>query len=50
MVYRDPITSLFDLKEIIEGHVRNIPQFMLISTVEHALPDGSKQLRTSYRA
>lgn len=37
MVYRDPITSLSDLKESIERHVRNIPQFMLLSTVEHAI-------------
>ena len=37
MVYRDPITSLSDLKESIEHHVRNIPQFMLLSIVEHAI-------------
>ena len=37
MVYRDPIPSLFDLKESIERHVRNIPQFMLLSTLEHAI-------------
>ena len=37
MVYRDPITSLSDLKENVERHVRNIPQFMLHSTVEYAI-------------
>ena len=37
MVCRDPIPSLSDLKESIERHVRNIPQFMLLSTVEHAI-------------
>ena len=36
MVYRDPIISLSDLKEGIERYVRNIPLFMLLSTVEHA--------------
>ncbi|PRD21103.1 UNVERIFIED_CONTAM: hypothetical protein NCL1_52770 [Trichonephila clavipes] len=35
-VYHDPITSLFDLKESIECHVRYIPKFMLPSTIEHA--------------
>ncbi|GFU54757.1 uncharacterized protein TNCV_1038001 [Trichonephila clavipes] len=37
MFYRDPITSLSDLKKGIERHVRNIPQFMLLSTVEHVI-------------
>ena len=37
MVYRDPITSVFDLKEKVESHVRNIPQLMLLLTVEHAI-------------
>ena len=37
MVYRDPITSLYDLKESIECHVRKIPQFILLLTVEHAI-------------
>ena len=37
MVYRDPIISLSDFKESIERHVRNIPQFMLLSTVEYAI-------------
>ena len=37
MVYRDPISSLSDLKESIERHVRNIPQIMLLSTVEHVI-------------
>ena len=36
MVYRDPISYLSDLKESIERHVRNIPQFILLSTDEHA--------------
>ena len=37
MVYRDPITSLSDIKDSIEQHVRNIPQFMLLSTVEYSI-------------
>ena len=37
MVYRDPITSLSDLIESIEHHVHNIPQFILLSTVEHVI-------------
>ena len=37
MVYSDPITSLSDLKESIESHVRSIPQFMLLSTVKHTI-------------
>ena len=37
MMYRDPIASLPDLKESIEHHVRNIPQFMLFSTVEYSI-------------
>ena len=37
MVYRDPITSLSDLKEIVELHVPNIPQCMLFLTVEYAI-------------
>ena len=37
MVYRDPITSLSDLKGSIECHVHNIPQFMLLSTVEYVI-------------
>ena len=37
MVYRDPITSLSDFKQNIERHVRNIPHFMLLSTVEYAI-------------
>ena len=34
-VYRDPITSLSDFIEMIEHHVRNIPQFILPSIEEH---------------
>ena len=37
MIYRDLITSLSDLKENIEQNVRNIPQFVLLSTVECAI-------------
>ncbi|GFX67767.1 uncharacterized protein TNCV_1564681 [Trichonephila clavipes] len=37
MVYRDPITSLSGFKKSIQHHVRIIPQFMLLSTVEHAI-------------
>ncbi|GFU69996.1 hypothetical protein TNCV_2984231 [Trichonephila clavipes] len=37
MVYDAPITSLSDLKESIECHTHNIPQFMLLSRVEHAV-------------
>ena len=37
MIYRDSITSLSDLKEGIESHVHNIPQFMLLSKIEHAI-------------
>ena len=37
IVYCDPIASLFNLKGSIECHVHNIPQFMLLSTVEHAV-------------
>ena len=37
MVYHDPITSLSELKESIERHVRNTAQFMLLSGVEHAI-------------
>ena len=37
MVYRDPITSLSDLKENVERHVSKIPQFMLLSTVEYEI-------------
>ena len=37
MVYSDPITYLSDLKENVERRVRNIPQFMLLLTVEHAI-------------
>ena len=37
MVYRDSITSLSDLKESVVHHVRNIPQFMLFSTVEFSV-------------
>ena len=37
MVYHDPITSLPDFKESIECRVRNIPQFMLLPTVKHAI-------------
>ena len=37
MVNCDPITSLTDLKESIECHVLNIPQFMQLSTVEHVI-------------
>ena len=34
---RDPISFLSDLKENLErAPVRNIPQFMLLSTVEYA--------------
>ena len=37
MVYRDPKAFLFDFKGSIERHVPNILQFMLFSTVEHAI-------------
>ena len=37
MVYRDPITCLSDLKENVEHRVRNISQFVLLSTVEYAI-------------
>ena len=37
MVYRDSITSLSDHKESTERYVGNIPQFMLLLTVEHAI-------------
>ncbi|GFX58427.1 uncharacterized protein TNCV_320091 [Trichonephila clavipes] len=37
MVYRDPIISLSNLEESVECHVHNIPQFMLLSAVEHAI-------------
>ena len=37
MVYGDPITFLSDFKENVGCHVRNIPQFMLLSTVEYAI-------------
>ena len=37
MVHHYPMTSLSDVKESIERHVRNIPQFMLLSAVEHAI-------------
>lgn len=37
MVYRDPITSLSDLKNSLERYVRNIPRHTLLSTVEHAI-------------
>ena len=37
MVYCDSFTSVSNLKESIERHVRNIPQFMLLLTVEHAI-------------
>ncbi|KFM72655.1 hypothetical protein X975_11268, partial [Stegodyphus mimosarum] len=37
MVYCDPITCVSDLKESIQCHVHNIPQFMLLSTVEHVI-------------
>ena len=37
MVYRDPITSLSDFKESIERHMCNIPQFLLLSSFEHAI-------------
>ena len=37
MVFRDPITFLSYLKESTERHVHNIPQFMLLSTVENAI-------------
>ena len=50
MIYRDPITSLSELKENVERHMRKIPQFMLLSTVEHMILrfrfyayDGSRQ-------
>ena len=36
-VYRDRITSLSDLKESVESYMCNIPQFLLHSTVEHAI-------------
>ena len=37
MVYRSCITSQSDDKENAERHMRNIPQFMLFSTVEYAI-------------
>ena len=37
MVYRDLIIYLSDLKENVEHHVGNIPQFILLSTVEYAI-------------
>ena len=37
MVYRDPIISQSNLKENIEGYVRNILQFMLLLTVEYVI-------------
>ena len=37
MVYHDPITSLSDFKESLERHVRNIPQFMLPTTIEYEI-------------
>ena len=37
MVHRDPISSLSDFEESIEHHVRNIPLFMQLSTVEPAI-------------
>ena len=37
MVYHVPITSLSDLKESVELHVRNIPQFMLPTTIEYEI-------------
>ena len=37
MVYRNAITSVSDLRESIERHVRNIPQLMLLSTAEHEI-------------
>ena len=37
MIYRYPITSLSNLKENVKRHVLNIPQFMLLSTVEYAI-------------
>ncbi|GFS79165.1 hypothetical protein TNCV_4408651 [Trichonephila clavipes] len=37
MMYGDPITYLFDFIESIQRHVRNIAQFSLLSTVEHAV-------------
>ena len=37
MVYHDPITSLSDLKENVERHVRNIPQFILPKLVEYEI-------------
>ena len=37
MVHRDPITSQSELKENVECHVPNIPQFLLLSTVEYAI-------------
>ncbi|GFW18240.1 uncharacterized protein TNCV_4007791 [Trichonephila clavipes] len=35
MVCRNPIPFLSDVKESIERHVFDIPQFMLLSTVEN---------------
>ena len=35
MVYHDSITSLCNLKESVECHVRNIAQFMQPTTVEY---------------
>ena len=37
MASRDPITSLSDHKESIKRHVRNILNFMVLSTGEHAM-------------
>ena len=35
--HHDPITSLSDLKDSVKRHVRNIPQFMLPTTVEYEI-------------
>ena len=35
MVYHDPIASLPDLRESVEHHVCNIPQFMLPTIVKY---------------
>ena len=53
MVYRDPITSLIDLKESIEPPgAKHFPIHAAFKgkTYDFTLPDGSRQWWTSYRA
>ncbi|GFX06109.1 transposable element tc3 transposase [Trichonephila clavipes] len=51
MTYRDPITSLFDLKENIERYARNFPVHATFNsrTCEFTFSDGSRQWWTAYR-